>query len=114
MRVIEELNMVVIPDNDRAAFVAARDNEKAYALEKAIQLSMSLSLDPECCKAEASRLERKIVEERQVKYSKGNSERQHIREFVGKVLALQRCRKGDAYRNSTATEVDSVLEPANA
>ena len=109
MRVIPELNMIVVADNDRAAFIAARDGEKTAALEKAAQLSLLLGLDAECCKIEASRLERKIVEERQVKYSKGNSETQHVREFVGKVLAIWRSRNGQPYRNATADEIDSVI-----
>jgi len=113
MRVIPELNMVVVADNDRASFVAARNAEKAAASEKAEQLSSLLGLDAECCKIESSRLERKIVEERQVKYSKGNPEGQQVREFVGKVLAIQRTRRGQPYRNSTTDEINAVLDAGN-
>ena len=109
MRIDKSLNVVVIADNDRAAYLAAVAKEKTRTLALAAELAETFGFDKTHCEAEAARLAMKIVEERQVARSKGRSEQESVREFVGKVLSLQRSNAGEKYRASTDAEIDSVL-----
>lgn len=84
MRVDEKNNLVIIANNSREAFIAARASEKAIAIEKATAIAAERGIEDRIAQAHAYFLERKIVEERQADYSKGKTEQQRVDEFLHK------------------------------
>lgn len=76
--------MIVIADNDRSAHRAAVEQEKMVAIEQAKQIAAEHGIEERIAVANSMFLERKIIEERQVSYQKGNSQKVMLDNFLSK------------------------------
>jgi hypothetical protein len=84
MTTANETEAIVIADNDRAAYLAARDAEKLAAVEMAKTLCLEHGIEERNGVNNAMWLERTILEQRQVGYKKGKPLAKRIDEWVYK------------------------------
>jgi len=81
---VDATDLIVISDNNRAAYIAAREAEKAIAIELAKSLCGEHGITERIAVANSLCLERTMVEQRQVGYKKGRTLAQRIESWVYK------------------------------
>jgi len=84
MTTVNETEAIVIADNDRKAYLAAREAEKQVAVEMAIAICAEHGIEERIAVSNALCLERTILEARQVEYKKGRPLAKRIDEWIYK------------------------------